>query len=336
MSQVTEAQQLAEKIVQKLQNITDELTIKKITLDAWKQLKELVPNESSFGRARTILRKAIESTFPASNEPKPGYYKTDAGKDKGQRYEHLALWYTTTNTKRWDVVGDAARAEYWGNLPPLPEKPSDEASTEQPQPVSQTTQTEEPIEKSKTAKKSILTLKDMTLEQLELDSETQQIVSDALNHSGMTLADFIRQACKVYAKTVTGKAKQSEDDLSSVPTEELLNPSQVVDGKEIRTKYYTHPGRAEELTKRAITAIQRHNDNAPEKDQRWMITQTAIQALTGSRPATIKKILEQYKGMIDDHNQKYGLNPYDNRKGNDRKIENEIDLVALVPDGLDI
>jgi hypothetical protein len=40
--------------------------------------------------------------------------------------------------------------------------------------------------------------------------------------------------------------------------------------------------------------------------------------------------------MIDDHNQKYGLNPYDNRKGNDRKIENEIDLVALVPDGLDI
>ncbi len=332
MTQVKQAEELAREVLTKLQGVTDEKTIKSITLEGWKKLQELIPNPNSFKRPSAAFRSVIESAFPSNSNPKPGFYKTSAGKGKEERYEHLSLWYCTTNTKRWDVVGDAARAEYWGNLPPLPEKQPDE----QPQPISQAVQTEEPIEKLKTAKKSTLTLKDMTLEQLELDSETQQIVSDALNHSGMTLADFIRQACKVYAKTVTGKAKQSEDDLSNVPTEQLLNPSQVVNGKEIRTKYYTHPGRAEELTKRAIVAIQRHNDNAPEKDQRWMITQTAIQALTGSRPATIKKNLEQYKGMIDDHNQKYGLNPYDNRKGNDRKIENEIDLVALVPDGLDI
>ncbi|KAB8315332.1 hypothetical protein SD81_032650 [Tolypothrix campylonemoides VB511288] len=332
MSQTTEAQKLAEKVVQKLQNITDEETIKSITLESWKKLQESIPNPNSFKRPGAAFRKVVESAFPSGNDPKPGFYKTSAGKEKEERYEHLALWYCTTNTKRWDVVGDAARAEYWGNLPPLPEKQPDE----QPQPISQAAQTEEPIEKSKTAKKSTLTLKDMTLEQLELDSETQQIVSDALNHSGMSLADFIKQACKVYAKTVTGKAKQSEDDLSNVSTEELLNPSQVVNGKEIRTKYYTHPGRAEELTKRAIVAIQRHNDNAPEKDQRWMITQTSLQSLTGSRPATIKKIIEQYKGMIDDHNNKYGLNPYDNRKGGDRKIENEINFAQLVPDGLDL
>ncbi|MBW4632622.1 MAG: hypothetical protein KME30_12225 [Iphinoe sp. HA4291-MV1] len=151
----------------------------------------------------------------------------------------------------------------------------------------------------------------------------------------MSLFDFIKQACKVYAKTIEGKAKQFDDDLSGVPTEKLLNVSQVVDGKEVRSKYFTHPKRAEELTKRAIAAIARHNINAPKKSQRWMITQTALQALTGSRPATIKKLLEQYKPMIDDHNHKYELNPYDNRKGSDRKIENEVDLVALVPDGLD-
>jgi hypothetical protein len=326
MTQTEEVEKIVTGLVCTLQGVTDELTIKDLTINAWKKLQEKITSKGSFGRARTTVRKAIESAFLTSDEPKPGYYKTSAGKEKQERYEHLALWYLTTNTDRWDVVGDKARAKYWDNLPPLPEKQIDETSTEQPQTTTQATQNQP----------STLRLEDMTLEQLELDTETQQIINDALEHSGMPLADFIRQACKVYAKTVTGKAKQSEDDLSTVPTEELLNPSQIVNGKEVRTKYYTHPRRAEELTKRAITAIQRHNDSSPEKSQRWMITQTAIQALTGSKPATIKKLLEQYKGMINDHNQKYDLNPYDNRKGGDRKIENEINLAELVLDGLNL
>ncbi|MBW4631989.1 MAG: hypothetical protein KME30_08820 [Iphinoe sp. HA4291-MV1] len=317
-------------IINKLATATDEETIKEIVMTGWRKARKKVPHPNTFARqVRTPLRKAIENAFPCRSieEPKPeGYYQTKAGKNKDSRWEHLALWFATTNEDRWSVTGDEARAKYWNNLPPLPEKPV-ETQVEQP-PSAQAPQEEQ-------TQPTTLKLQNMTLEQLELDTETQQVVTDALNHSGMSLFDFIKQACKVYAKTIEGKAKQFDDDLSAVPTEKLLNVSQVVDGKEVRSKYFTHPKRAEELTKRAIAAIARHNINAPEKSQRWMITQTALQALTGSRPATIKKLLEQYKPMIDDHNHKYELNPYDNRKGSDRKIENEVDLVALVPDGLD-
>lgn len=310
MSQVKQAEQLAEKVVQQLQNITDELTIKEITLNAWKELQKSIPNPNSLKRPRAAFRAVIESAFPSSNALKPGYYKTSFGKGKGERYEHLALWYCTSNEDRWEVTGDRARDEYWGKLPKF--------SSDEEQPVEQPAK--QPTEQPK------LRIEDMTLDQLELDAETQQIVNDALEHSGMSLADFIKQACKVYAKTVTGKAKQSEEDLSSVPTSALL----------IDPKYKTHPNRVEELVKRAIVAIMRSNDQAPEQDQRWMITQTSLQALTGSRPAAIKKLLDKYKTMIDDHNAKYDLQPYDNRKGNGRKIEDEIAMLTLVPDGLDI
>ncbi|MEH2446782.1 MAG: hypothetical protein V7K18_13610 [Nostoc sp.] len=63
-----------------------------------------------------------------------------------------------------------------------------------------------------------------------------------------------------------------------------------------------------------------------------MITQTAIQSFTGSKPATIKAILERYQTRLDDHNSKHELNPYDNRKPG-RKINDEIDLAVIVPDG---
>jgi hypothetical protein len=165
----------------------------------------------------------------------------------------------------------------------------------------------------------------MNISQLQLDADTQQMVEAAIAHSGIKLADFVRRACQVYAKTITGKVKQFSEDLTAVSTEELKSDS-----------YKTHPGRADELARRAIYALEMHNNTCTEKSQKWMITQTAIQSLTGSKPATIKAILENYKTRLDDHNAKHDLNPYDNRKGGGRKIELEIDLAALVPDGLNL
>ncbi|MBP5977764.1 hypothetical protein HW132_34940 [Brasilonema sp. CT11] len=337
MSTVTET--IAETIndvIAKLQTVTDEESIKEIVTSAWLKLKAGINSDSTFVRkVRAPLRKAIVENFPTTESAKPGYYQTEAGKNKNSRWEHLGLWYATTNENRWNVVGDEARAQYYSNLPPLPQ-------TKQIEPVDQAEQTEqteqaeqvEQVELVDQAELTTIKLEDMTLNQLEFDVETQQVLADALVHSGMSLADFIKQACKVYAKTLEGKAKQYEDDLTTVSTEELVNVSQEVAGKEIRNKYFTHPKRAEELTKRAIAAIQQHNTNATEKTQRWCITQTAVQALTGSRPKTVGEILARFKTMVDDHNQKYELKPYDNRKGNDRKIEHEINLITLVPNGL--
>ena len=170
-----------------------------------------------------------------------------------------------------------------------------------------------------------LTLESMDITTLKLDAETQQKVQDALDYSGMSLADFIQKACTIYATTLTGKAKQFDSDLSEVETQELLS-----------AKYKTHPGRAREMVKRAIQAIKIHNSEiVSETGDRWHINQTAIQSLTGSKPQTVKEILTDYQDDITSHNANYELTPYLNRKADKRKIEDVIDVVALVPNGIE-
>jgi hypothetical protein len=166
----------------------------------------------------------------------------------------------------------------------------------------------------------------MTIPQLDLDADTQEILESALAQSGMDLADFIKQAVRVYAKTITGKTRKQGEDLSTVSTAELLSDA----------RYRTHPGRADELTKRAIRAIKIYNSEiATENAARWMITQSAIASLTGSRQATIKEVLPKYQTSIDDNNLNpdWGLTPYTNRKP--VKIEDAINISELVPDGID-
>lgn len=302
MSKVAQSQ-IIQELINSLQGVTDEKTIKKLTINAWQQLKKIVTNENTFRNTRTELRKNIKTAFPSSKKAKPGYYFTTEGKGKIERYEHLALWYATVNESRWNVIGDVARKEYFSTLQELPNtQPSP-----QPQPE---------LQPELQPERKTLKLENMTLQQLELDAETQNIVQSALNHSGMSLADFIKQACTVYAKTVVGKAKQGDRDLTLIPTKELLT----------NNTYRTLPGRAKELTTRAIQAIMQHNDMKSEKSQKWCITAGAINALTGSKMGLIKNVMEGCKLAIDDHNIKHGLNAYDNR-GRTTAIEQDIDFV---------
>ncbi|MUH00830.1 hypothetical protein F7734_54600 [Scytonema sp. UIC 10036] len=313
MTQSELAAKIGSQLAEKLQGVTDEKKIKALTVKAWKQLREAIRNPSSFSsRGLSGIRKVVKEAFPDSETPKRGYYHTTQGKGQVSRYEHLALWYLTANTDRWEVTGDEARQAYFNNLPELPKF--------EPQP-----ETHPEVQPEAQPEAQTIKLEDMTLQQLELDTETQAIVENALAHSGMSLPDFIKQACRVYARTVVGKAEQAnKTDLSSIPTSELLNPV-IPEGKK-KSTMATLPGRAEELARRAIVAITHHNDMATEKSQKWCLTGTAINALTGSKMTLIKNVMEQYKTMIDDHNSKHGLNPYDNR-GRSTKIEEDIDFV---------
>lgn len=300
MSDTKKASDIASKLTAELQNLTDELAIKKVTLKYWGEMKKAV-SDGNFARCRTVLRKAIQSAFPDKNEATPGYYFTKAGKGQVERFEHLALWYATANEERWEVVGDDARNQYHSGF-----SPSLETATE----VKLETITE-----------------DNTVTEViaNIPTETQQKVQDALDYSGMSLADFIQKACTIYATTLTGKAKQFDSDLSGVETQELLS-----------TKYKTHPGRAREMVKRAIQAIKIYNSEMiSETGDRWHINQTAIQSLTGSKPQTVKEILADYQDDITSHNKNYELTPYLNRKADKRKIEDVIDVAALVPNGIE-
>jgi hypothetical protein len=300
MSDTKKASDIASKLTAELQNLTDELAIKKVTLKYWGEMKKAV-SDGNFARCRTVLRKAIQSAFPDKNEATPGYYFTKAGKGQVERFEHLALWYATANEERWEVVGDDARNQYHSGF-----SPSLETATEvKPETITEDNTVTEVI--------------------ANIPTETQQKVQDALDYSGMSLADFIQKACTIYATTLTGKAKQFDSDLSGVETQELLS-----------TKYKTHPGRAREMVKRAIQAIKIYNSEMiSETGDRWHINQTAIQSLTGSKPQTVKEILADYQDDITSHNENYELTPYLNRKADKRKIEDVIDVAALVPNGIE-
>ena len=143
-----------------------------------------------------------------------------------------------------------------------------------------------------------MTLDQLTIDQYEFDLETQLVVENAIALTDKSLPDFTRQAVLVYAKTISGKTRKQSEDLTTVPTENLLDD----------VAYSTHPGRAEELTKRAIRAIKLYNSTiASENADCWYISQSAIVALTRSRPSTVGEVLEQFKDEIHTHNQTYDL-----------------------------
>jgi hypothetical protein len=276
------------EIASKLEEMTDEGSIKALAFTTVEEIKRSESPEKRSNALKMVSREILKK-FPRRDSEAECYYPDPSGKADLPKWRHAIFKYLTLDSADWKAVRG--------------EKQPTEQLTEQ----------------------TITTLNDMTIEQLELDTDTQQILENALEQSGMPLPDFIRQAIKVYAKTITGKTQKRGEDLSGVATDKLLTDP----------TYSTHPGRAEELTKRAIKAIKYFNANvATEKADRWCITQSAIASLTGSRASAIGKALEPFKTEVDDHNQTYGLDGYSNRKPG-KKIEEIINLSDLCPDGLD-
>lgn len=316
----------AKDLIKSLKGVANEEEIKKLTIKTWKQLKKAIASEGSLNRARTTLRKMINEAYPISTELKPGYYYTQAGKGKESRYEHLALWYLTVNESRWEIVGDEARNQYWGNLPELP-KPETKELVEESKNKSNIQATEQIKPETKS--------QPMSIEQLQIDSETKNLIVNAAKLTGVDFSTFVAEACKYYAKTIVGKAKQIDEELTAISTDKLLKDS----------KYSTHPGRPEELVRRAIQAIKIHNGNATEKSQKWFITQSLLMQLTGSRADKIKPLISEGGRFSQEVNDVNSTLIYDyaldekgihlfNRKIDKRKPEDEINLCELVPDGI--
>lgn len=284
------------KLVEDLQSVTDIQLIESLSKQVVEEIINKYPNLNSRKNPLQDVRKAVSEAFPSTEkQTSQNQYFTDTGKGNIPRYDHLALKFLTFSTEDWNALGDETRLQYQEKLTEL---------TQSNQITS-------------------FSLSSMNIEQLELDSETQECVLKALNHSGKTLPEFIQQACKVYANTINGKQKVADTDLTNVLTKDLIDVN--------NNDYKTHPRKIEELTLRAISAIQKHNDMSTEINQKWFISGTAISELTGSRVQAINEVLKKRKTMLDDHHLKHGLTPYTNRRG--RNISDDIHLAELVPDG---
>jgi hypothetical protein len=305
---------LGREIAVQLEGLTDESAIRGIALATIEKIKasEELPDKRE--NAKKAISAEIRQKFPRLKSKSECveanclecYYHDPASREEHGKWRHLIFKYLKLDSADYDAIGGESRAQW---------KAQQQKETEQQQ--QEVRQQAKPVSPVSEA---------LTIDQFQLDSESQQLVQEAIALSGMTLADFTRQALRVYAKTITGKTRKQSEDLATVPTDKLLN----------NPTYSTHPGRAEELTKRAIKAIKYYNANiATEQADRWCITQSAIASLTGSRPSTVGKVLEQFKDEIESHNVTYGLNDYSNRKRGKPSLTETIDLAQLVPDGLD-
>jgi hypothetical protein len=250
------------------------------------------------------LRGQIMARFPsceASGVMPDGYYLFTSGE---KDYRHLALKFVSVSLLSKTSGKHPQKAK---------DKPTKPTKTNQPKLTTEMLET-------------------AIIDALELDEETKEILELALTHSGLDLAEFMQKAIKTYANTITGKIRRLEEEsLEDISTEELLT----------NAKYSTYPGRAEEMVRRAINAIKIYNSEvATEPKQRWIITQSLLSELTGSRGSVVQTAMQKYRDDIDSHHKKYPeffnedgtLKQYFNRKrGID--IKDEIDLVKLVPNG---
>lgn len=291
------------ELAQKLKDITDEAAIKALGDTTMQDILSRESTPKARANALRMLNREIDKQYPRLESEAPLHWHDPRGKESLKKWRHLIFKSLTLSTSDWDEAGDESRQEW---------KAQQQEVSPQVEPASPALEA--------------LTFDHLTIDQFQLEAESQSLVQDAIALSGMTLADFTRQALRVYAKTITGKTRKQSEDLATIPTDKLLNDS----------TYSTHPGRAEELTKRAIKAIKHYNANiATSKADRWCITQSAIASLTGSRASTVGKVLEQFKDDIESHNQTYELDNYSNRKRGKPSIEETINLTELTPDGLD-
>jgi hypothetical protein len=294
--------QLGRELAQKLDGITNEAEIS--------SLISTLAVEPDNKHAIEVLRKQIKAKFPRveiSEVMPDGYYRTNAGVNMGNRYEHLALKFLNKSHLKKETSETSEKPTQKATTKPIkPTKPEPELTTKM--------------------------LETAVIDALELDKETKEILGLALSHSGLDLAEFMQKAIKTYANTITGKIRRLEEDsLEDISTEELLdNP-----------KYSTYPGRAEEMVRRAINAIKIYNSEvATEPKQRWIITQSLLSELTGSRGSVVQLAMQKYRDDIDSHHDKYPeffnddgtLKQYFNRKRG-VEIKDEIGLVKLVPNG---
>jgi ribosomal protein S7 len=323
------ADELAKSLLQELEGETDEDIIATISQSFIQAISGKFPNLNSRKKPIAVLRAAVKEKYPSTEtHENPWQYPTTSGQRKQdadgnfipnpERWEHLALKYLTLDPDEWKAL-KAGQKEIETPALIVEEIKPEQTPTEDKKPKRQTKTTP----KQKTAKPKP-PIKDL-LNQLPFDEESLTIVKEAIALSNLSPTDFITQAtltqARIQTKIEVGKTQKQNQDLTTIPTEELL-----------KSAYKLHPTRTEELTRRAVRAICIYNDEiATEPQQRWFIGMLSIRALiVGSQPR-IREAMRNMEVAIADHNAKYNLNQYHNRKKVD--IADVIDICKLVPDG---
>lgn len=118
-------------------------------------------------------------------------------------------------------------------------------------------------------------------------------------------------------------------DLNYVTNDELFGVQQY--DKPLRKK-----GAKEERLNRALIILQDFNNQFSVNDSfstKWAINSKTLRELSGCNSVDVRKFMEQFKTVIDDHNNKHSLGEYHNRSHH--KDDNVRDLLNYVLNGCD-
>jgi hypothetical protein len=120
----------------------------------------------------------------------------------------------------------------------------------------------------------------------------------------------------------TGIAKPQEEvptapQEKAEPARKLPEPKQNIDWESIpndQLRVMKTAGAVEEKIYRAFRAIANYNDNAPSNDDRWYIGTTTLSEVSGCNRQAIGSWVKTHQLTVDDHNNKYGLGQYHNKR----------------------
>lgn len=137
----------------------------------------------------------------------------------------------------------------------------------------------------------------------------QQIISGTSSTKSQSEESTAAPVATVAAIKPTSKQK---NDWESIPNEQLKNMKA--------------NGAVEEKIYRAFRAIASYNDTAPSNEDRWYIGSTTLSQVSGCNRQNIGDWVKAHQMTVDDHNNKYGLGQYHNKRHKGIEIT---DLIKL-------
>lgn len=151
-----------------------------------------------------------------------------------------------------------------------------------------------------------------------VDSQPNQLVARVEHLENLVTALLKKLEDGQFPLTTQGitksqppQPKEEEKDWQSVPSEELR-------------KMKARPA-VEEKLKRVFQAIANYNDNvASSNDERWYIGNVTLRELSGANGQVIADWINRHQTLVSDHNNKYSLGQYHNKRHKGKLISDVI------------
>ncbi|MGH7999410.1 MAG: protelomerase family protein [Brasilonema sp.] len=142
------------------------------------------------------------------------------------------------------------------------------------------------------------------------------------------MAQMMAMMQQMVSGTASTKSQVEESPAPVAPRKQPA-PKQEIDWESIpneQLKSMKANGAVEEKIFRAYKAIAQYNDNAPSNDDRWYIGSTTLSQVSRCNRQNIGDWVKTHQTTVDDHNNKYGLGQYHNKRHKKVEITNKVRL----------